>query len=313
MSRVLVTGGAGFLGSWICDALVEQGKKVICVDNLSSGLISNIAHLVKNDNFQFIQHDISTPIFFDNKIDLILHLASRASPLEFKEFPIQTLKTNTIGTWKALGIAKKHNARVLFTSSSEVYGKATIIPTPEDYNGNVNCIGARSSYDEGKRAGEAMCMAYLRRHDIDVRIARVFNTYGERMRADGFYGRVVPRFVEQALNNKPITVFGNGSQTRSFCYVTDTVAGLLKLAYSEEAKGEVVNIGNDTELTILELANIVKELTKSESEIAFEELPEDDPTRRRPDITKARKLLGWQPKVYLEEGLKLFIKERRKK
>ncbi|RLI86354.1 MAG: SDR family NAD-dependent epimerase/dehydratase, partial [Archaeoglobales archaeon] len=227
---VLVTGGAGFLGSWLCDVLVSQSARVICLDNLASGLESNITHLLDQENFKFVKHDISQPIYFDEKIDVVMHLASRASPLEFDKFPIQILKANTLGTWIALGIAKKHKARFLFTSTSEVYGNPEVVPTPETYNGNVNPIGVRGCYDESKRAGEAMCMAYMRQHKLDVRIARIFNTYGPRMRADGVYGRVIPRFIKQALNNEPLTIFGDGKQTRSFCYVTDQIEGLLRLA-----------------------------------------------------------------------------------
>ena len=306
--NVLVTGGAGFLGSWICEALIEQQAKVICLDNLVSGLQSNILHLMAKDNFKFIQHDITQPIFFDERIDVVMHLASRASPFEFEKYPIQILKANTLGIWVALGIAKKHNARFLYTSTSEVYGKAEEIPTSEEYRGNVNPVGSRSCYDEAKRCGESYVIAYKMQHGLDVRIARIFNTYGPRMRAEGVYGRVIPRFIEQALSNKPITIFGDGTQTRSFCYVTDQVECLLKLAFSEGAKGEVVNIGSDIEITILELAELIRELTNSSSEIVFEELPEDDPPRRKPDITKAKELLGWEPKVELEEGLSKMIK-----
>jgi UDP-glucuronate decarboxylase len=232
-----------------------------------------------------------------------MHLASRASPFEFEKYPIQILKANTLGIWVALGIAKKHNARFLYASTSEIYGCAEEIPTSEGYRGNVNPVGPRSCYDEAKRCGESYVMAYKMQHGLDVRIARIFNTYGSRMRAEGVYGRVIPRFIEQALSNKPITIFGDGSQTRSFCYVVDQIVGLLKLAFLEEAEGEVVNIGSDKEMTILELAKLVKEITNSSSEIVFEELPKDDPPRRKPDIRKARKLLRWEPKVELEEGL----------
>ena len=231
---VLVTGGAGFLGSWICEVLVEQGANVICLDNLVSGLNSNISHLMDKDNFKFIQHDITQPIFFDERIDVVMHLASRASPFEFEKFPIQILKANTLGIWGALGIAKKHGARFLYTSTSEVYGKAEEIPTSEEYRGNVNPVGPRSCYDEAKRCGESFVIAYRMQHGLDVRIARIFNTYGPRMRAEGVYGRVIPRFIEQALSNNPITIFGDGSQTRSFCYVTDQVEGLLKHTFSFE-------------------------------------------------------------------------------
>ena len=305
---VLVTGGAGFLGSWLCEVLVEQGANVICLDNLVSGLKANISHLMERDNFKFIQHDITQPIFFDEPIAVVMHLASRASPFEFEKYPIQILKANTLGIWVALGIAKKHGARFLYTSTSEIYGAATEIPTSEEYRGNVNPIGPRSCYDEAKRCGESYVIAYQMQHGLDTRIARIFNTYGSRMRAEGVYGRVIPRFIEQALSNRSITIFGDGTQTRSFCYVTDQVEGLLKLAFFEGAKGEVVNIGDDNEMTILELAKLIRELTNSSSEIVFEALPKDDPPRRKPDITKAKTLLDWEPKIELGEGLLKMVK-----
>jgi UDP-glucuronate decarboxylase len=305
--NVLVTGGAGFLGSWICEVLVEQGAKVICLDNLASGLESNMSSVMDKDNFKFIQHDVTQPIFFDEPIDIVMHLASRASPFEFEKFPIQILKANTLGIWVALGIATKHEAKFLYTSTSEIYGDAKEIPTTEEYRGNVNPIGPRSCYDEAKRCGESYVIAYKMQHGLDTRIARIFNTYGPRMRAEGVYGRVIPRFVEQAVINKPMTVFGDGSQTRSFCYVTDQVECLLKLAFSERAEGKVVNIGSDEEITILELAKWVNELTNSSSKMEFHPLPKDDPLRRKPDISNAKEILGWVPKVGLEEGLKRTI------
>lgn len=304
---VLVTGGAGFLGSWICDVLVRQNAKVICVDNFASGTERNIAHLIGMDNFRFVEHDISQPIFFEEKIDVVMHLASRASPLEFYDYPIQVVKANTLGTWIALGIAKSHGAKLLFTSTSEAYGDPEVVPTPETYNGNVNPVGVRGCYDEAKRNGEATCMAYLRQHGMDVRIARIFNTYGPRMRAEGVYGRAVPRFIDQCLKGEAITIFGDGKQTRSFCYVTDQVEGLLRLAWFDKARGEVVNIGNPEEKTILELAEMIKELTGSNSELSFHPLPPDDPKRRCPVIDKARELLGWEPKVGVEEGLEKTV------
>jgi len=305
---ILITGGAGFLGSWLCDVLVEQGARVICVDNLSSGLESNISHLLNEDNFKFIRHDVSEPLKLDEKkVDLIMHLASRASPLEFDKYPIEIIRANTLGTMNMLELARKHNARFLFTSTSEVYGDAKVIPTPETYNGNVNPTGVRSCYDESKRCGEALCMAYLRQYGLDVRVARTFNTYGPRMRADGVYGRVISRFITQALNNKPITIFGDGKQTRSFCYVTDQIEGLLRLAWFDECKGEVVNIGNPNEIKIIELAEIIKKIANSNSEIKFYPPMPDDPRRRCPDITKAKKILNWTPKVELEDGLKRTV------
>ena len=304
---ILVTGGAGFLGSWLCDVLVELNANVICLDNLSSGLESNISDLLAKDNFAFIKHDITKPIFFDEDVDAVLHLASRASPFEFQRFPIQILKANTLGIWVALGIAKSHKARLLYTSTSEIYGNATEVPTSEEYTGNVNPIGARSCYDEAKRCGESFVMAYHLEHGIDARIARLFNTYGPRMRADDVYGRVVPRFIEQALKNAPITVFGDGSQTRSFCYVTDQIEALLRLTFLEGLEGKTVNIGSDEEMTIATLAEIIKQQTNSTSKITFEDLPKDDPLRRKPDIRKARDFLNWKPKVGLDEGLERTI------
>lgn len=303
--NVLVTGGAGFLGSWTCDVLVHGGANVTCVDNFASGLAKNITH----PKIRLVEHDISKPIEFDEKFDLVMHLASRASPFEFEKYPIQILKANTLGIWIALGIAKKHRAKFLYTSTSEVYGDPDpkFIPIPETYNGNVNPIGPRSCYDESKRAGEAFVMAYRLEHKMDTRIVRIFNTYGPRMRAGDIYGRVVSRFIEQALSNKPITVFGDGSQTRSFTYITDQVEGILKLAALDEAEGEVINIGSDKETSILELAKTIKKLSNSPSEIVFQPLPKDDPKRRCPNITKAKKLLDWKPKVSLEEGLRKTI------
>jgi len=307
--RVLVTGGAGFLGSWICDILTRFDCDVLCVDNLVSGRASNIDHLFPLPNFEFIEHDISKPLEIGEKIDLVFHLASRASPFEFEKYPIQILKANTLGTWVALGIAKKHKARLLYASTSEVYGNPDphYLPTPETYTGNVNPVGPRACYDEAKRAGEAFVIAYHIEHGLDVRIIRIFNTFGPKMRADDVYGRVVPRFIEQAITGKSITVFGDGSQTRSFTYVTDEVEGLLKAAFIENISGEVINLGNDKETTILNLAKTVKNLCNSPSEISFLPLPPDDPKRRCPAISKAKKLLHWQPKTPLEEGLKKTI------
>lgn len=300
---VLVTGGAGFLGSWICEVLVSQGATVICLDDLSSGSKQNISRLSRSANFQFTGQDITKPFHIGGRIDLVLHLASRASPFEFERFPIEILKANTVGTLNVLEIARQHGAKVLFTSSSEAYGNPSVIPTPESYYGYVNPIGIRGCYDEGKRCGEAYVVAYKRQFDLDIRIARIFNTYGPRMRADGIYGRVVSRFISQALEGKPITVFGGGEQTRSFCYVTDQIEGLLRLAWSEKARGEVLNMGSGEEMTIIDLATMIKRLTGSVSEIMFYPLPEDDPRRRCPDVTKATEILGWRPKVKLEEGL----------
>ncbi len=306
--NVLVTGGAGFLGSWICEVMIRQNATVTCLDNLVSGLKTNLGDLVGEENFTFIEHDISKPIILDGPFDFVMHLASRASPFEFEKHPIQILKANTLGIWIALGIAKKYSARFLYTSTSEIYGNPDprFIPTPETYNGNVNPIGPRSCYDEAKRTGEAFVKAYELQHDMDTRMVRIFNTYGPRMRADDIYGRVVPRFVDQALKGEEITVFGDGSQTRSFTYITDQVEGILRLALSPDAKGEVVNIGSNKEMSVLDLAKMIKKITGSTSKIGFYPLPEDDPERRCPDIGKASRILNWMPKVELEDGLKRF-------
>jgi UDP-glucuronate decarboxylase len=315
---ILVTGGAGFLGSWVCDVLVKQGAYCICLDNLSSGRFDNIAYLMDQDNFRFINHDISEPIYFGfthhpkgicvgeiKKIDIIMHMASRASPFEFKKYPIPILKSNTLGTMNALGIAKAHNALFFYTSTSEVYGNPPddAVPTSEDYFGHVNPVGPRSCYDESKRAGEAFVKAYELQHKIKTKIVRIFNTSGPRIRSGSEFGRVVPNFIKQALNNQEITIFGDGTQTRSFIYVTDEIEGILKIVHKEEALGEVINLGNNKEFTILELANIIKELTHSDSKITFKPLPIDDPMRRCADLTKANKLLNWQPTTPLKEAL----------
>ena len=302
---VLVTGGAGFLGSWICDMLGMQGSMLICLDNFSSGRRENIEHLEGLGNFKLVKHDISQPIFFDEKIDVILHLASRASPLEFSRFPIQILKANTLGTWVALGIAKKHEARLVYASSSEVYGDPDpeYIPTPETYYGNVNPVGVRSCYDEAKRVAEAFVTAYRVQHGVDARIVRIYNTYGPRMRTGDVYGRVVMRFIDQALRGVPLTVFGDGLQTRSFTYVSDMVMGILEVAYLSDLSGEVFNLGSKKEMQIIELAKMVIELTDSDSEIEFHSLPPDDPKRRCPDTSKAEQLLKWKTETSLKEGL----------
>ena len=300
---VLVTGGAGFLGSWMCDVLIAQNAKVICLDNLASGREQNIENLKENENFSFLLHDISNPVILDKKIDFVLHMASRASPLEFEQFPIQIMKANTLGTWIALGIAKKNKARLLFTSTSEIYGESQIIPTPETYHGNVNTLGIRGCYDEAKRAGEATCMAYMRQHGVDVRIVRIFNTYGPRMAEND--GRVISNFIVQNLKNKNITVFGDGSQTRSFCYVKDLVEGLYKMM-NQDYLGPV-NLGNTNETTIIEIAKKITNYTKSSSKIIFNSLPEDDPKQRKPDISLAKEKLNWEPKTSFEQGIKKTI------
>jgi len=306
---ILVTGGAGFLGSWICDVLVGLGGRVLCLDNLSSGRNENIEHLLDLDQFRFVEHDISKPIFFDEDIDIVLHFASRASPLEFTKFPIQILKANTLGTWISLGIAKEHNARFVLASTSEVYGDPDpkFIPTPETYYGNVNPVGVRSCYDESKRVAEAFVTAYRVQHGLDARIVRIHNTYGPRMRAGDVYGRVVTRFIDQALRCVPLTVFGDGRQTRSFTYVTDMVRGILKVAHFPDLSGEVFNLGSGKEMEILELAKTVLELMGSDLEIEFHPLPPDDPKRRCPDTSKAERLLKWKAETNLIEGLNTTI------
>jgi UDP-glucuronate decarboxylase len=301
--RVLVTGGAGFLGSWMCEYLLGDGASVTCIDNFASGQKANIQALLANERFHFIEHDISVPVAIDTHLDYVFHMASRASPFEFEHYPIEILRANTLGAMVALDIAKRWNARFVFTSTSEVYGNPDIVPTPETYRGNVNPIGPRGCYDEAKRCGEAYVIAYLRQHKLNARIARIFNTYGPRIRMDGIYGRVIPRFIDQALSGKPITIFGDGSQTRSFTYVTDQIEGLLRLATLDAAEGQVINIGNVNEITVLELAKKVITLTGSKSDLSYSPLPEDDPLRRRPDVTRAKEILGWVPKTSLETGL----------
>ncbi|MHA1282622.1 MAG: UDP-glucuronic acid decarboxylase family protein [Promethearchaeota archaeon] len=320
--NILVTGGAGFLGSWVCDVLIKQGAYVICIDNLSSGRFENINHLMDNPNFRFINHDISEPIYFGltnhpngvcigdiTKLDIVMHMASRASPFEFQKFPIEIIKSNTLGTMNALEIAKAHNALFFYTSTSEVYGNPPpeAVPTPETYFGHVNPVGPRSCYDESKRAGEAIIKAYELQHNLKTKIVRIFNTSGPRIRHGPEFGRVIPNFIHQALHDEDVTVFGDGSQTRSFTYVTDEIEGILKIVHYKQALGEVINLGNDKEYTILELAKKIIELTNSKSKIVFKPLPIDDPIRRRPVLEKAKKLINWEPTTSLEEGLKKTI------
>jgi len=302
MPTALVTGGAGFLGSHLCDRLVEDGYRVICVDNLETGSLQNVEHL-RGDQFRFVNHDITHHLDVDEPIDVIYHLASPASPIDYLRLPLQTLKVGSHGTHNALGLAKWKRARFLLASTSEVYGDPLIHPQPETYWGNVNPIGPRGVYDEAKRYAEALTMAYHRQQGVDTCVVRIFNTYGPRMRPHD--GRAIPTFVRQALANEPLTVFGDGSQTRSFCYVDDLIRGLIALAASGEHLP--VNIGNPAEYTLLELARKVLEATGSSSEIVFEALPVDDPKVRQPDITRARQLLGWEPQVSLEEGLRRLL------
>jgi len=302
MPTSVVTGGAGFLGSHLCDYLLDQGHRVICVDNLETGSLENIAH-ARGDAFSFVYQNVVDPIHIDEDVDFVFHLASPAIPIDYLRLPLQTLKVGSVGTQNALGLAKWKRARFLISSTSEVYGDPQVHPQPEHYWGNVNPIGPRGVYDEAKRYAEALTMAYHRQQGVDTCIVRIFNTYGPRMRPHD--GRAIPTFVRQALANEPLTVFGDGSQTRSFCYVDDLVNGLIQLASSGEHLP--VNIGNPAEYTLLELARKVLEATGSTSEIVFEALPVDDPKVRQPDITRARQLLGWEPQVSLEEGLRRLL------
>ncbi len=299
MKTALVTGGAGFLGSHLCEKLLADGRRVICVDNFLTGQRKNIAHLGDDPRFRLIEHDISRPLHLDDEIDEVLHFASPASPIDYLELPIQTLKVGSLGTHNALGLAKAKGARILLASTSEVYGDPLVHPQPESYWGNVNPVGPRGVYDEAKRFAEAMVMAYHRVHGLETRIVRIFNTYGPRMRPRD--GRVVPAFIQQALTGEPLTVFGDGSQTRSFCYVDDLIEGIYRLLLSQ--RSEPTNIGNPHEMTILEFAEKILAATGSASGIRYQELPVDDPKTRQPDITAARRDLGWEPQVSLEEGL----------
>lgn len=299
----VVTGGAGFLGSHLCDKLINENIRVICIDNLLTGNIKNIEHLFGNENFQFIKHDVTNFIHVPGKVNYVLHFASPASPIDYLELPIQTLKVGSLGTHKALGLAKEKNATFLLASTSEIYGDPEVHPQSEDYWGNVNPIGPRGVYDEAKRFAEALTMAYHRYHKVDTRIVRIFNTYGPRMRLND--GRALPTFINQALNNQDITVFGDGSQTRSFCYVDDLINGIFELLLSNVS--EPVNIGNPDEITILDFAKEVIDLTGSKSKIIFKDLPIDDPKIRQPDINKAKTLLNWEPKINRKEGLKKTI------
>jgi dTDP-glucose 4,6-dehydratase len=302
MPAAVVTGGAGFLGSHLCDHLIAEGFRVICVDNLDTGSLQNVEHL-RGEEFHFINHDLTAHLELDQPVDFVYHLASPASPIDYARLPLQTLKVGSYGTHNALGLAKFKRARFLLASTSEVYGDPQVHPQPETYWGNVNPIGPRGVYDEAKRYAEAMTMAYHRQQGVDTCIARIFNTYGPRMRPND--GRAVPTFVRQALEGKPLTVFGDGTQTRSFCYVDDLIRGLVALAESGEHRP--VNIGNPNEFTLNELAESVVRITGSKSDIVHEALPVDDPQVRQPDITRARQLLGWEPDVELEEGLRRML------
>jgi dTDP-glucose 4,6-dehydratase len=308
MMRVCVTGAAGFLGSHLCDRLLAEGHEVLGLDNLATGNLRNLTHLADEKRFRFIRHDVTHYIFLDGPIDAVLHFASPASPIDYLELPIQTLKVGSLGTHNALGLALAKRARFLLASTSEVYGDPLVHPQPETYWGNVNPIGPRGVYDEAKRFSEAMTMAYHRSHGVDTRIVRIFNTYGERMRPRD--GRVVPALISQALAGEPLTVFGDGSQTRSFCYVADLIDGIYRLLLSSETSP--VNIGNPAELSVLDFARTIRNLTGTKSEIVFKPLPLDDPRVRQPDITRAKKLLDWEPRVALEEGLGRTIEFFRK-
>ncbi len=298
--RTVITGGAGFIGSHLCERLLVRGDEVLCVDNLITGALENIEELRKNDRFQFIRHDISHPLEIDGPVDNVLHFASLASPVDYLRHPIQTLKVGSLGTHNTLGLAKVKDARFLLASTSEVYGDPQVHPQREDYWGHVNCVGVRGCYDESKRFAEAIAMAYLRTHEVNTSIVRIFNTYGPRMRLDD--GRVLPNFMGQALRGEPLTVYGDGSQTRSFCYVDDLVEGIVRLL--DSGCHEPVNLGNPSEITILQFAEEILALVGGTSKVEFRPLPQDDPKVRQPEIAKARSLLGWQPRIDRHEGLK---------
>ena len=300
MERVLITGGAGFLGSHLCDLFIGRGFQVVCMDNLITGNMDNVAHLMGHPQFRFIHHDVTNFVYVEGPVDYVLHFASPASPIDYLELPIQTLKVGSLGTHKVLGLAKAKNARLLLASTSEVYGDPLEHPQRESYWGNVNPVGPRGVYDEAKRFAEAMTMAYHRYHGVETRIVRIFNTYGPRMRLND--GRALPAFASQALRGEDISVFGDGSQTRSFCYVSDLIEGIFRLLMSEEV--EPTNIGNPSEISILDFARKVVEFTGSTSRIVNRDLPVDDPKIRQPDIAKARRVLGWEPVVPLEDGLR---------
>jgi len=305
MKKVLITGAAGFIGSHLCDRFIKEGFYVIGIDSFLTGSPDNIAHLIGNERFKFIKYDVTNFIYIPDEIDIILHFACPASPVDYLNHPIHTMKVDSLGTINTLGLAKAKKARYIFASTSEVYGDPQVHPQPETYWGNVNPIGIRSVYDEAKRFSEALTMAYYRKHHLDTRIVRIFNTYGPRMRMND--GRVVPNFITQSLKNEPITVYGDGPQTRSFCYIDDLVEGIFRIATMDKLNGEVINLGNPDEYKIIDFAQIIKELTNSKSPIVFKELPQDDPKQRKPDIAKVKITLQWKPKISLNEGLKKTI------
>jgi len=300
---VVITGGAGFIGSHLCDRLRQEGFRIICLDNLITGELKNIKHLLGEKDFLFLRHDVTKYLRVKGKVSYVLHFASPASPVDYLKFPIQTLKVGALGTYNALGLAKAKGAKFILASTSEVYGDPLVHPQPESYWGHVNPVGMRSCYDEAKRFAEAMTMAYRRVHKIDTKIIRIFNTYGERMRIND--GRVIPNFIYQALRNKPLTVYGNGLQTRSFCYISDLIEGILKVM--THPLNQPINLGNPKEFTILELARLVRRIAGTNPKIVFRPLPSDDPKQRRPDIRQAKSLLGWEPKIRLEQGLEMTI------
>jgi len=304
MKKIVVTGGAGFIGSHLCEYLLEKGHYIICLDNLFTGDKNNIQHLMDNENFEFIEHDIIDPFFADKKIDQIYNLACPASPIHYQINAIRTIKANTLGVINMLGLAKRHKARILQASTSEVYGDPHQHPQKESNRRNVNNIGPRACYDEGKRVAEALCFDYFRQNEVDIRVVRIFNTYGPKMAKND--GRVISNFIVQALKDEPITIYGDGSQTRSFCYVEDLIKGLYEMMNREDFKGPV-NLGNTNEFTVLDLAKTVIKLTKSQSKLVNKTLPEDDPTQRQPNISLAKEKLDWEPEIKLEDGLKKTI------
>ncbi|WP_456402483.1 UDP-glucuronic acid decarboxylase family protein [Persephonella sp.] len=303
--KILITGAAGFIGSHLCERFVNEGYFVIGLDNFLTGSPDNISHLFGKENFKFLKYDVTNYIYIEDEIDIVLHFACPASPVDYLQHPIHTMKVDSLGTLHTLGLAKSKKSRYIFASTSEIYGDPQIHPQPEDYWGNVNPVGLRSVYDEAKRFSEAMTMAYHREHNIDVRIIRIFNTYGPKMRLND--GRVIPNFIYQSLTGEDLTIYGTGEQTRSFCYIDDLIDGIYKITMKDGIEGEVFNLGNPDEYKILDLAKIILEKTSSKSGIVFKPLPTDDPKQRCPDITKAKKILNWEPKISLDEGLENTI------